>query len=110
VKNKSWNSTIYGGVPCRQGEAEAYDAISDWVSCGVPGCLEPNEKLGFRYALLAANGGWVPAYCQVGYLYERGIGVARDPQKAKDFYLRGAARKDKVAQMRLDALISNFRI
>jgi TPR repeat protein len=94
----------YFRLAARQGEADADFEISTWFGWGQPGILEANGKQAFVHARRAAVTGLVPALCQVGYFYESGIGVATSIPKAKEWYLKAAAKGDKTAQRRLDAL------
>ena len=40
----------------------------------------------------------------VGYDYEKGTGVAKDQNKAREWYIKSAAQGEKDAQIRLDKL------
>lgn len=50
---------------------------------------------------LAADQGYFPARTALGTVYEQGIGVMRDPQKAIDWYKKAADQGDWVAQFSL---------
>jgi TPR repeat protein len=94
----------YFRLAARQGEANADFEISTWFGWGQPGLLEPNGKHAFIHAKRAAATGLVSALCQVGYFYETGVGVVKNIPKAREWYLKAAAKGDQTAQKRLDAL------
>jgi TPR repeat protein len=56
-----------------------------------------HEQTAGRYlaakALLeeAASQGHLPAVIQLGYLYDRGLGVSRDPKRAREYFEQGAS-------------------
>lgn len=54
-----------------------------------------------RFISRAASGNYPPAVFNLGYFYETGIGVKRDPKRAKDLYGRAAELGDKDAPLRL---------
>jgi TPR repeat protein len=86
------------------GDPEADLALSNCFWWGQQGSWEPNEKIAYLYGKMSANEGHGPAYCQVGYFHERGIGANIDLAEARAYYLKGAAAGDKVAINRLDGL------
>ncbi|KAF2404845.1 HCP-like protein [Trichodelitschia bisporula] len=86
-----------------QGESEADLEISNWFWFGADGVVDADHTAAFRHARIAAGDGYVPAFAQVGFFYEKGIGVPVNVERAKSWYLRGAGR-DELCAKRLDNL------
>lgn len=66
--------------------------------------MDVHPKLAFTHARRAAEDGYAPALAQVGYFYEKGVGVMESKEKAKEWYLKAIAKGDRTAEKRLDAL------
>jgi uncharacterized protein len=86
------------------GESEADLALSNCFWWGHQGFWGPNEKIAYMFAKMSANENHVPAYCQLGYFHERGIGATIDLSEARAHYLKGASGGDQAAMGRLDGL------
>jgi TPR repeat protein len=86
------------------GDGEAELELSNCFWWGQKGCWGPNEKIAYMFAKLSANEMHIPAFCQVGYFHERGIGANIDLSEARAYYLKGASGGDKMAINRLDGL------
>uniref|UniRef100_A0A8C6YPX0 Death ligand signal enhancer n=1 Tax=Nothoprocta perdicaria TaxID=30464 RepID=A0A8C6YPX0_NOTPE len=66
--------------------------------------LQPKEKRGLKYLLLAAKGGDSQSRYHVGVCYEKGLGVRRDVAEALRHYRQAAAAGSKDAQHRARAI------
>jgi TPR repeat protein len=53
---------------------------------------------------------YTPAFCQVGFFYERGLGVKQNFEKAKDCYVQAISRGDQDARKRYDAFINRLGV
>ncbi|MGI2033064.1 tetratricopeptide repeat protein [Rhizobium panacihumi] len=58
-------------------------------------------RLSAHYFRLAAEKGNMAAAYKLGEIYENGIGVAKDPLLAFNWYMRAAARNDKHGQLKI---------
>jgi TPR repeat protein len=107
-------SLHYLRLASRQGVPEADLHISSWFWFGhnVNGSvvLPENHGLAFGYAYRAMKYDYTPAYCQVGYFYEHGLGVKQNYDKAKDCYLQAISRGDPDARKRYDAFINKWGV
>ncbi|NXD10890.1 DELE protein, partial [Nothocercus nigrocapillus] len=65
--------------------------------------LQPKEKRGLKYLLLAAKNGDSQSRYHVGICYEKGLGVQRDLAAALRHYRLAAAAGSKDAQQRVQA-------
>jgi uncharacterized protein len=97
-------SLHYYYLAAASGEAEADLALSNCFWWGQQGSWGPNEKIAYMFARMSGSEGHVPAYCQIGYFHERGIGARIDLSEARAWYLKGASGGDKMAVNRLDGL------
>ena len=63
-----------------------------WATCTFPGAaaIERNALEGLSWYLKAANQNWPDAQYRLGYMYETGLGTAKDLQRAVSLY-RSAA-------------------
>ena len=63
-------------------------------------CSRPSESIAFS-AGLAASTGFADAQYALGLMYDKGLGVARDAAKARDFYAKAAAQGHGTAKAAL---------
>jgi TPR repeat protein len=70
----------------------AADAGDPGALTFLAGCEQATGRYGAAKALLeeAASQGYLRAVVQLGYLYDRGLGVARDPRRAREYFERAA--------------------
>ncbi len=107
-------SLHYLRLASRQGIADADLQISSWFWFGHNAngyvVVPENHAMAFRYAYRAMNYDYAPAYCQVGYFYEHGLGVKRNFDKAKDCYVQAISKGDPAARKRYDAFINKWGV
>jgi TPR repeat protein len=107
-------SLHYLRLASRHGMPEADLQISSWFWFGhsVNGAVivPENPVLAFRYAYRAMKNDYTPAFCQVGFFYERGLGVKQNFEKAKDCYVQAISRGDQDARKRYDAFINKLGV
>lgn len=73
-----------------KGESEAELALSGWYLTGSEGILKQSDSEAYLWARRAANKGLSKAEYAVGYYAEVGIGVKKDMELAKRWYMRAA--------------------
>lgn len=73
-----------------KGDAEAELALSGWYLTGSEGVLKQSDSEAYLWARRAANKGLSKAEYAVGYYAEVGIGVHKDIEIAKRWYMRAA--------------------
>lgn len=83
------------------GDAESMLSLCAWYLVGNPPNLDKDEKEAFQWALRAANMGLAKAQFAVGNFYEKGLGIAKDPEMAKTWYKRAAENDDERAKTKL---------
>uniref|UniRef100_A0A8B9NR70 DAP3 binding cell death enhancer 1 n=1 Tax=Apteryx owenii TaxID=8824 RepID=A0A8B9NR70_APTOW len=66
--------------------------------------LQPQEKRGLKYLLLAAKNGDSQSRYHVGVCYEKGLGVQQDLAEAMRHYRQSAAAGNSNAQQRVQAM------
>lgn len=107
-------SLHYLRLASRQGVPEADLQISSWFWFGHSAngsvIVPENHGLAFRYAYRAMKYDHAPAYCQVGYFYEHGLGVKQNYDKAKDCYVQAISKGDPDARKRYDAFINKWGV
>lgn len=84
-----------------QGYPAAEMGLSGWYLTGAKGILEPNDKEAFLWASKAAQSGFAKAEYAMGYYYETGLGVQKDLEVARKFYVRAATQGHDKATERL---------
>lgn len=84
-----------------KGDPEAELALSGWYLTGSEGVLKQSDSEAYLWARRAANKGLSKAEYAVGYYAEVGIGIKRDVEFAKGWYMRAAAQGNKRAMSRL---------
>ncbi|TID24147.1 hypothetical protein E2P81_ATG02454 [Venturia nashicola] len=95
----------YFRIAARQGAPTADHEISTLFGFAEEGdIVPPNGFLAFKHARRAAGDGFLPAFWQVGHFYQKGVGVKCSLPKAREWYLKGAARKDEDCMRALDSL------
>lgn len=90
------------------GDAESMLSLCAWYLVGNPPNLEKDEKEAFQWALRAANMGLAKAQFAVGNFYEKGLGIAKDVEVAKTWYIRAADNDDERAKTKLMKLAPNL--
>jgi len=73
-----------------KGDPEAELALSGWYLTGSEGVLKQSDSEAYLWARRAANKGLSKAEYAVGYYAEVGIGIKRDVEFAKGWYMRAA--------------------
>lgn len=63
--------------------------------------VEKDEKKGFQQMETAALAGHLPAMAGLGYLYSAGIGVSKDPEKAKEWFRKAADQGHAISCLNL---------
>lgn len=63
--------------------------------------VEKDEKKGFQQMEQAANAGYLPAMAGLGYLYSAGVGVTKDPEKAKEWFRKAAEQGHAISCLNL---------
>jgi TPR repeat protein len=97
----------YFRLAARQGVPAADHEISTLFGFAKHGdIVTPNGFLAFKHARRAAEDGNIPSFWQVGHFYEKGVGVKPSFPKAREWYLKGAAKQDENCMMALDSLKS----
>lgn len=97
----------YFRIAARQGVPTADHEISTLFGFAEEGdIVTPNGFLAFKHARRAAEDGYLSSFWQVGHFYQKGVGVAVSLLKAREWYLKGAARKDEDCMKALDSLKS----
>lgn len=102
-------SLHYNSLAARQGDPVADMAISKWFLCGYEGVFAKNEALAYHYAERAATSGLPTAEFALGYFFEIGMYVAKDIDRAKEWYNSAAEHGNKDAVARLQG-ISQARV
>jgi len=107
-------SLHYLRLASRQGmpEADLHISTSFWFGHSIKDSVivPQNHELAFRYAYRAMKYDYAPAYCQVGYFYEHGLGVKQNYDKAKDCYIKAISKGDPDATKRYDAFINKYGV
>jgi len=75
-----------------KGDPEAELALSGWYLTGSEGVLKQSDSEAYLWARRAANKGLSKAEYAVGYYAEVGIGIKRDVEFAKGWYMRAAGK------------------
>jgi localization factor PodJL len=97
IGNQALRAAAIAGDP-----AAAYEVASRFAEGrGVPPSSEEEEA---RWLERAAKQGLAPAQFRLGGLYEKGIGVKKDPLKARDLYLAAAQKGNAKAMHNLAVL------
>ncbi|KAE9984415.1 hypothetical protein BLS_002446 [Venturia inaequalis] len=97
----------YFRIAARQGAPTADHEISTLFGFAKEGdIVTPNGFLAFKHARRAAEDGYLSSFWQVGHFYHKGVGVQPNLPKAREWYLKGAARKDEDCMRALDSLKS----
>ncbi|CCH45199.1 hypothetical protein BN7_4780 [Wickerhamomyces ciferrii] len=86
------------------GDAESMLSLCAWYLVGNPPNLEKDEKEAFQWALRAANQGLPKGQFAVGNFFEKGLGIEKDLNTAKQWYEKAALNHDERAQNRLNKL------
>jgi TPR repeat protein len=63
--------------------------------------VDKDEKKGFEQMEQAAREGYLPAMAGLGYLYSAGIGVSRNPEKAKEWFRKAAEQGHAISCLNL---------
>lgn len=84
-----------------QGDIEAELALSGWFFTGAEGILGQNDTLAYQWARKAADKEMAKAEYAVGYYTEIGIGLPKNWEEAKVWYIRAADQGDPKAIQRL---------
>ncbi|KAJ3310803.1 hypothetical protein HDV04_004668 [Boothiomyces sp. JEL0838] len=84
-----------------QGDPEAELALSGWYLTGCEGLLPQNDKEAYLWAKKAADKGLAKAEYAVAYFLENGIGINRDLEEARRWYVRAAGQGNPRAIARL---------
>ncbi len=71
----------------RAGNDDAARELAALYAAGAPG-LNPNPARQFRWTNFLAEKGDTPSMALIGFFYEQGIGVDRDPERAAAEYVR----------------------
>ncbi|KAJ9103051.1 hypothetical protein QFC21_002473 [Naganishia friedmannii] len=90
-----------------QGNPEAELALSGWFLTGAEGLLRSNDAEAYLWARRSANKGLAKAEFAVGYYTEVGIGVEKDLENARRWYMRAAAQRHSPARQRLTDMQTN---
>lgn len=100
----------YFRIAARQGAPTADHEISTLFGFAMErDIVRPNGFLAFKHARRAAEDGYLSSFWQIGHFYQKGVGVKVSLPKAREWYLKGAARKDEDCMKALDSLKSlNF--
>ncbi|MBQ9628739.1 MAG: sel1 repeat family protein, partial [Synergistaceae bacterium] len=69
--------------------------------------VKHNKRLGFRMVKQAADMGYAPAECDVGYLYSKGRGTNVDRKLALEYFIKAAEKGEATAQNNLGAMYHN---
>jgi uncharacterized protein len=80
-----------------KGHAEAELALSGWYLTGVDGVLKQSDSEAYLWARRAANKGLAKAEYAVGYYAETGIGIKKDLEFAKRWYMRAASTSRSIS-------------
>ena len=91
------------------GEACAQIAENSHFNDGIAAIEINNMPLAFKEFLAAANEGHVDSQFNVGLMYEQGIGVDKNEEKAVYWYGKSAAQGNSAAQYNLGVLYENGR-
>ncbi|KAB8664821.1 hypothetical protein FH972_026246 [Carpinus fangiana] len=97
-------SLHYNRLAARQGESEAEMSISKWFLCGATGIFNKSEPNAYHFAERAAADGLDTAEFAMGYFNEVGISCSRDIDAALQWYRKAAAKGNKDATARIDAI------
>lgn len=94
-------SIHYYTIAAQQGHREACFALTAWYLVGSPGILPQSDQEAYVWARRAAEKGLPKAEYAVGYFTEVGIGTAKNPEEAMNWYRKAAEHGDKRAIQRL---------
>lgn len=88
-------------------EVHAQHKENEHFTAGITAADENNMPLAFKEFLAAANEGHSDSQFNIGLMYEQGIGVGKDPEKAIYWYGKSAAQGNSNAQYNLAVLYEN---
>jgi len=88
-----------------RGHVDAQVRLAEAYFLGEGGLVPKSEKTAAPWALKAAEMGHAWAQNLVGTMKEHGLGMARDPHGAADYYRRAAVQGDPKAQASLGRLL-----
>jgi TPR repeat protein len=83
-----------------QNQPDALVALGDLYLDGAEG-LKADPQEAFKYFQKAVEQGRIGALNSLGFLYEHGLGVARNPERAASCYQEAAMKGDPRGQMNL---------
>jgi TPR repeat protein len=88
-------------IAAQQGHREACFALTAWYLVGSPQVLPQSDEDAYLWARRAAEKELPKAEYAVGYFTEVGIGIAKNPNEAMEWYKKAAEHGDKRAIQRL---------
>eukprot|EP00834_Sanchytrium_tribonematis_P000302 NODE_6_length_70510_cov_1.054395.p7 type:complete len:639 gc:universal NODE_6_length_70510_cov_1.054395:21643-23559(+) len=88
----------------QQGHPDSELALSGWYLTGADGILQRSDTEAYLWARKAADKGLAKAEYAVGYYSEMGIGVKKDIEEARRWYVRSASQGNQRALQRLNEL------
>lgn len=88
-------------IAAQQGHREACFALTAWYLVGSPQVLPQSDEDAYLWARRAAEKELPKAEYAVGYFTEVGIGIAKNPAEAMEWYKKAAEHGDKRAIQRL---------
>ena len=88
----------------QQGHPDSELALSGWYLTGADGVLQRSDTEAYLWARKAADKGLAKAEYAVGYYSEMGIGVKKDIEEARRWYVRAASQGNQRSMQRLNEL------
>eukprot|EP00835_Amoeboradix_gromovi_P002683 NODE_157_length_16664_cov_0.301781.p1 type:complete len:665 gc:universal NODE_157_length_16664_cov_0.301781:8611-6617(-) len=88
----------------QQGHPDSELALSGWYLTGAEGVLQRSDTEAYLWARKAADKGLAKAEYAVGYYSEMGIGVKKDLEEARRWYVRSASQGNQRSLQRLSEL------
>ena len=88
----------------QQGHPDSELALSGWYLTGADGILQRSDTEAYLWARKAADKGLSKAEYAVGYYSEMGIGVKKDLEEARRWYVRSASQGNQRSMQRLNEL------
>ncbi|KAG4096399.1 HCP-like protein [Neocallimastix lanati (nom. inval.)] len=114
-------SMKYFGMAAAKGHGESMFELAGWYLTGsevykdesreeVEYIIEPSNEIAFQWTRKAAERNLPKAEFAIGYFYENGIGINKDPEEAMKWYYVASTHKDPKAIQKMNEKSSIFWI
>jgi len=114
-------SMKYFGMAAAKGHGESMFELAGWYLTGsevykdeskeeVEYVIEPSNEIAFQWTRKAAERNLPKAEFAIGYFYENGIGINKDPEEAMKWYYVASTHKDPKAIQKMNEKSSIFWI